>query len=73
MARSHLGLLEEAKGDLLAAAKAEPNNKDVRRELQVRFSECDVCGFVLLELTLRRFVFDESSLNTPEKQNKNRR
>lgn len=37
VARSHLGLLDEAKADLLAAAKAEPNNKDVRRELQVGY------------------------------------
>ncbi len=30
-----MGLLDEAREDLLAAARAEPNNKDVRRELQV--------------------------------------
>ena len=30
VARMHVGLLEEAKADLLAAAKADPQNKDIR-------------------------------------------
>jgi len=30
VARMHIGLLEEAKADLLGAAKADPQNKDIR-------------------------------------------
>jgi hypothetical protein len=29
-----MGMLEDARDDLMAAYKAEPGNKDVRRELQ---------------------------------------
>jgi len=35
LARSRLGQLDESKQDLVAAAKLEPNNKDIRREIQV--------------------------------------
>ncbi|GAB5037444.1 peptidyl-prolyl cis-trans isomerase [Nannochloropsis oceanica] len=34
VARMHLGLLEEAREDLLSAAKADPQNKDIRVQLQ---------------------------------------
>ena len=33
-ARLHLGLLKEAKADLMEAYKLDPNNKDVRRKIQ---------------------------------------
>lgn len=33
VARSNLGLLDEAKEDLLEALKTEPNSKDIRREI----------------------------------------
>lgn len=34
VARSHLGLLDEAKEDLMAALKFEPNSKEIRKEIQ---------------------------------------
>lgn len=33
--RRHTGMVDESKGDLMAAYKLDPNNKAIRKELQL--------------------------------------